>query len=414
VLGLPHLPRALKDACRDLAIRGGPFTEEERQVLILYCRTDVDLTARLFEKLWDFAGLEEPRAFSQALIDGRYMAAAARCYRNGLPVNLPAYRRLFHGAAQVRLGLIRDCSDRFPVHTPDGTFSYAMFGELLCANDLLDDWPLTPTGRLATSKEAFEEMAEAHSIARELHRHLTLLEQLMTLTLHLGGDGRVRVQLRPFGTKTGRNAPSGTGNLLSKSAAFRPLIQPPPGRAMSSLDWGAQELRIAARRSGDPGLQRIAALPDPYIGLASSVGLAEPTDTKATNPKARAIGKIMQLALMYGIGARSFGLKAGKSQSFARGLLEETRQALAQFFCWSDGIVARAMLGWPLTTPLGWTLRFREGTTAPAPDRTARNFLMQGTAADMMRLAMIRAIEEFARSSTMVSTSRRVLLRSRL
>jgi DNA polymerase I len=87
MLGLPHLPRALKDACRDLAIRGGPFTEEEHQVLILYCRTDVDLTARLFEKLWDFAGLEEPRAFSQALIDGRYMAAAARCYRNGLPVS---------------------------------------------------------------------------------------------------------------------------------------------------------------------------------------------------------------------------------------------------------------------------------------------------------------------------------------
>ncbi len=58
---------------------------------------------------------------------------------------------------------------------------------------------------------------------------------------------------------------------------------------MASLDWSAQELRIAAAISKDPELQRIAALPDPYIGLAAAVGLAAPTDTKATNPKGRKI-----------------------------------------------------------------------------------------------------------------------------
>jgi DNA polymerase family A len=186
-----------------------------------------------------------------------------------------------------------------------------MFGEFLKANKLLDGWPRTPTGRLATSEDALRAMAEGHSIVRELIGHLTLLDQLMTFQHHIGPDGRSRIHLAPFGTKTGRNAPSGKGNLLAKSAAFRPLIQPPPGRALSSLDWGAQELRIAAAKSKDPELRRVASLPDPYIGLASSVGLAQPTDTKTTNPKGRKVGKVMQLAMLFGIGARTFRVEGG-------------------------------------------------------------------------------------------------------
>ena len=258
---------------------------------------------------------------------------------------------------------------------------------------LFDAWPRTPTGRLAISEDAFKEMASGHAIVSELHRHLTLLDQLMSFGLNIGPDGRARVSLNPFGTKTGRNAPRAKGNLLLQSSAFRPLIQPPPGRAVCSLDWSAQELRIAAHRSGDPELQRVASLPDPYIGLAASVGLAKPDDTRKSNPKGRAAGKVIQLAMMYGIGARTFGLKTGKSQASSGAFLANARATFAPFYRWSDAIVARAMLGRPLKTPLGWTLRFRDGTSTKSPARTARNYVMQAVAGDMMRLVMIRATE---------------------
>lgn len=391
---IPHVPQSWKAAFRDLAIRGAPFTEEERAGLIRYCRSDVDVTAKLFETLWGFAGLDDPQAFAQALVDGRYTTAAARVYRNALPIDLPAHRRIFHGATNVRLGMIDRHRDRFPVHALDGSFSYELFGEFLKDHGLFDGWPRTITGRLSSSEATFKEMASGHPIVSELHHHLTLLEQLMSFGLNLGPDGRNRVSLNPFGTKTGRNAPRAWGNLLLQSKVFRPLIRPPPGRAMCSLDWSAQELRIAAYRSGDLELQRVANLPDPYIGLAASVGLAKPDDTRKTNPKGRAAGKIIQLAMMYGIGAHTFGLKTGKSKTASVAFLADVRARFSVFFSWSDAIVARAMLGRQLTSPLGWALRFRKGTSTKSPARTARNYVMQSVAADMMRLVVIRATEE--------------------
>jgi hypothetical protein len=79
-LRLPAVPDAAKKRWRDVAIRGAPFTEEEKQGLLHYCRTDVDLTARVLTALWDEAGLSDPRTFQQALIRGRFLTAAARCY----------------------------------------------------------------------------------------------------------------------------------------------------------------------------------------------------------------------------------------------------------------------------------------------------------------------------------------------
>ena len=117
------------------------------------------------------------------------------------------------------------------------------------------------------------------------------------------------------------------------------------------------------------------------------------TDTRHSNPKGRAAGKIVQLAMLYGIGARTFGLKTGKSQASSGAFLANVRATFARFYSWSDAIVARAMSGRPLKTSLGWTLRFRDGTSTKSPARTARNFVMQATAADMMRIVMIRATE---------------------
>jgi DNA polymerase I len=371
---LPRLPHSYKEAFRRLAIRGGPFTAEERRGLMLYCRSDVDLTVKLFEALWPFANLEDPIAFAQALVDGRYTAACARVYRNGYGIHISNYRRVFRGAVKARLGLIKASCGRFPVHTEDGHFSQALFGEFLKARDLLGVWPRTVTGLLSTKEETFKEMGKSYVIIGELMSHLALLDQLATLQLYVGRDGRSRVQLMPFGAKTGRNTPSGKGNLLAKSAALRPLIQPPRGRAMASLDWSAQELRIAANLSNDPELQRAAAAPDPYIGLAASLGLAKEADTKATNPKGRNIGKVAQLAMLYGIGANTFARKAGMTVAQAYAFLQRQRERFAVFSRWSDAVVAWAMQGKPLKTPLGWTLRFRPGATAKAPDRTSRNF----------------------------------------
>ena len=73
---------------RELAMRGDPFTAEERTALLDYCETDVEGLTRLLPKMWPHIDL--PRA----LIRGRYMATVAHIERNGVPVDTKMLARL--------------------------------------------------------------------------------------------------------------------------------------------------------------------------------------------------------------------------------------------------------------------------------------------------------------------------------
>lgn len=201
--------------------------------------------------------------------------------------------------------------------------------------------------------------------------------------------------MRPFGTKTSRNNTAQGGHFVfALNSVFRHLIRPPPGRALVAVDWSAQELHIAARLSGEPRLiEIIESGRDPYVELAVAVGRAAPGSTAATDPEARGAGKVIQLALLYGAGPGLIARATGMTVEQGRAFLRQQRQVFKRFFMWSDHKARRAVSCRVLTTPLGWTIRFRPGTSTPSPERTGRNFCVQGCAADMMRILMIRLTE---------------------
>ena len=301
---LPAIPDSAKKYWRDIAIRGAPFTEEEKQGLLRYCRADVDLTVRVLMALWDEANLSDLRVFHQALVRGRFLAAAARCYATGIPLYMPDVRRLVRHASEARLGLIRNKANIFPVYRPDGSFSHRLFARLLHQHGQLARWPRTPTGAPSTSEGAFEMMADEWPLAGELGRFRTLLDQLKVFDPPVGGDGRTRVHLRAFGTKTSRNnTAKGGGFIFALNSMFRHLIQAPRGRALIVVDWSNQELHIAAHLSRDPKLIEIVTSGrDPYIELAILAGLAASSANEQSDPEARGKGKIIQLALLFGAG----------------------------------------------------------------------------------------------------------------
>jgi hypothetical protein len=78
--GLPALESAIKDEMRELAMREGPFTEEQKKDMLDYCQTDVDALAALLPAM--LPEIDLPRA----LIRGRYVAALARVEWRGVPV----------------------------------------------------------------------------------------------------------------------------------------------------------------------------------------------------------------------------------------------------------------------------------------------------------------------------------------
>jgi DNA polymerase I len=392
---VPAIPESTKKHWRDVAIRGAPITREERRGLLHYCRMDVDLTVRVLVAMWGDSGLSDPRTLRQALIRGRYLAAAASCYVTGIPLCMPDVKRMTRYAREARLGLIRNQANIFPVYRPDGTFSHQLFARLLRRYGRLASWPRTPTGAPSTSEKAFEKMAEEWPLAGELGRFRTLLDQLKTFDLPIGSDGRARVHLRAFGTKSGRNnTAKGGGFIFALNSVFRHLIQAPRGRALITVDWSAQELHIAARLSRDPKLIEIVTSErDPYIELAIMVALAAPGANEQCDPEARGKGKVVQLALLYGAGPGLIARATSMTPEQGRAFLKRQRQILRRFFAWSDLKAQRAVTCKTLVTQLGWTIRFRPGTSTKSPERTGRNFCVQGSAADMMRLLMIRLAE---------------------
>jgi hypothetical protein len=113
--GIPHLSTADKDAGRDLVMRGGPWSDEERQYVIEYCQSDVDALAQLLERM--LPGLDAPRA----LLRGRYMAAAAAIEWNGIPIDVRGFARLRAGWDGIKGRLINEIDADYACFE-DGSF----------------------------------------------------------------------------------------------------------------------------------------------------------------------------------------------------------------------------------------------------------------------------------------------------
>ena len=240
-------------------------------------------------------------------------------------------------------------------------------------------WPkLTPTGHPSLDKEVLDEVGRCcPEVARfAAARHLT--NGLRLESLQVDRDGRSRAMLSPFGTITGRNAPSSSRYIFGQPRWLRHLIQAPPGRALAYTDWSAQEYGVMAALSQDAGLLADYESDDPYLGLAIRFGMAPAGATKATYPEVRDRFKLVTLATSYGMGARSLRAKLQVPLGEAQRLLELHHALHPTFWRWSDRVVDLARLRRQVSTPFGGASgcpRTRRSPNAPSgtgPSRARR------------------------------------------
>src|SRR5262245_45488444 len=100
--GFDALSATEKESLRQLAMRGGDYTEAERLALLDYSQADVHALTRLLPAML-------PRIdFPRALLRGRYMAAAARMEWNGVPLDVDALARLRDGWGRIKGQLIEE------------------------------------------------------------------------------------------------------------------------------------------------------------------------------------------------------------------------------------------------------------------------------------------------------------------
>jgi DNA polymerase I-like protein with 3'-5' exonuclease and polymerase domains len=375
---LDALEGAQKKSLQELAARGGPWSQAEREALLNYCESDVDALGRLLPAM--LPELDLPRA----LLRGRYTLAVARMEAAGIPIDVETLTRLRESWETIQERLIRELGQGI---YEGRSFRAKRFEAFLTRQAI--PWPRTAKGRLRLDDITFREMSRAYPVVAPIRKIRDELAQLRLSGLEVGSDGRSRVMLSPFWTKTGRNLPSNALYVFGMASWLRSLVRPEPGRAIAYIDWSSQEYGIGAVLSRDSAMIRAYESGDPYLEFGKQAGLIPPSGTGQTHKMERGLCKACVLGVGYGIGPQALGLKIGKPTAYARQLLQLHHETYPRFWAWSDGAETHAMLFGQLRTVFGWSLRVRG---EPNP-RSLRNFLCQANGAEMLRLACCLATE---------------------
>ena len=385
--GLPAMDGAEKQTMRDLAIRGGPFTDDERQALLDYCAEDVHALERLLPRM--LPRIDVPRA----LLRGRYGWASASMEHRGIPIDVPMFKHLKNRWGHIQTALVEEVDARYGVF--DGTtFKREKFADWLIASGI--PWPRLESGQLDLKDDTFRSMAKAHPAIAELRELRAALGKMRLFDdLAIGPDGRNRTGIMPFRARTGRNQPSNAKFIFGPSRWLRSLIKPEPDMAIAYIDYGQQEFGIAAALSGDMAMADAYRSGDPYLAFGKQAGAIPPDGTKASHSAERAQFKQCVLAVQYGMGAEALAARIGQPVDMAKRLLRLHRETYPAFWRWSEAAVDRAMLLGRLETVFGWPIHV--GPSAdPARGANARslaNFPCQAHGAEMLRLACCMLVE---------------------
>jgi len=265
----------------------------------------------------------------------------------------------------------------------------------------------TATGQRSTRESELEKMKDSHPIIVEVLRYRELQKLVSTYIDNLPGmvasDGRLHTTFLQTGAVTGRMASQNPSlqNIPVKteeSKAIRRGFVAVPGYTMVSIDYSQIELRVAAILSGDQQLIEIFKNGDDiHAGVASRVfGVPQKDVTSEMRRKA----KVINFGILYGMGVNALrqNLGEGTSREEAQEFLNAYFNTFTRLAEYLEETKGYARIHGYTKTMFGRRRHF-PGITSSAPfirasaERMAINAPVQGTAADIMRIAMNEVYE---------------------
>jgi hypothetical protein len=382
--GLDPMGAAEKSEMQALAIRGKPFTPEESRDLLVYCETDVVVTTKLLRRM-------APCLTLQALQRGRFVRTAARMLHAGVPLDVATLRRVQERREGIIQALVEEVNPSFGVFQ-GLTFKMERMESLVRQHGLC--WPRLNSGCLGMDKDVWKRMAERYPFLEPLHQARRTTSLLRDNDLAVGRDARNRYGFFPFAADTGRNAWKAGQFIFAQPAYLRGLVQPPPGKVLAYLDYGAQEFAVAAVLAGDERMAEAYQADDPYLTFGKQAALIPASATKESHGTERKNLKACVLGLQFLISKWGLADRLGIQTDYAEVLIAAHRRVYRHFWAWVDAVVDRALLDGFQETLLGWRTAVRDGEAMrrgrPARrfnPRAAVNFPVQGGAADVTRLA---------------------------
>ncbi len=375
------------------------FSQVELERATEYAAEDADITLRLHHALWPRLQGEPAlrRVFEE--IELPLVPVLARMERRGVLIDAAALRRQSQELArrmhETQLRAYALAGRSFSLDSPK-QLQAILFEELG-----LPALVKTPTGQPSTNEEALEAIADQHELPRLILEYRSLSKLRSTYTDKLGeaadAAGRVHTSYGQAIAATGRLSSSDPNlqNIPIRTEEGRRIRQAfvaPPGYRILAADYSQIELRIMAHLSGDAGL--LAAFhgnQDVHRATAAEV-FGVPLEQVDGNQRRAA--KAINFGLMYGMGAfglaRQLGIGRAEANDYiaryftrypgVREFMDATREQAHR-----DGYV-ETLFGRRLY--LG-DIRSRNANLRAGAERAAINAPMQGTAADIIKRAMI-------------------------
>ncbi len=365
-----------------------------------YAAEDAEIAVRLHQALWPrLERLEGPRSIYEA-IEIPLVPVLARMERTGVAIDAVKLGEQSRAIAE-RLGEIEqrahaEAGGPFNLNSPK------QLQEILFEQLELPSIRKTPSGQPSTAEDVLEVLAADYALPALILEHRGLAKLKSTYSDALpqrinARTGRVHTSYQQAVASTGRLS-SSEPNLQNipirtqEGRRIREAFVAPAGYRLVAADYSQIELRIMAHLSGDAGLMAAFAEGQDIHRATAAEVFGQPL--AAVGEEQRRAAKAINFGLIYGMSAWGLGRQLGIERAEAQAYVDTYFERYPGVRAYMDATRERAREQGYVETVFGRRLyvpeiQARNAQRRQYAERTAINAPMQGTAADIIKRAMI-------------------------
>ena len=381
-----------------------PFAQVPVDKAAAYSCEDSDQTLDVHNALWPLLQADDKLRFIYEL-EMQSSEALYRIERNGVLIDAPTLAAQSHELGQRILQLETEAYEI--AGQPFNLSSPKQLGEIFFDKLGMPVVKKTATGARSTDEEVLEKLAEDYPLPAKLLEYRSLSKLKGTYTdklaqLALPRTGRVHTHYAQAVAVTGRLS-SNDPNLqnipirTAEGRRVREAFVAPAGRVIASADYSQIELRIMAHLSGDHSLlHAFHAGLDVHRATAAEVFGVE---VDQVSSEQRRYAKVINFGLIYGMSSFGLAKNLGIETKAAAAYIDKYFQRYPGVKQYMDDTKALAKSMGYVETVFGRRLYLPEINSPNGPrragaERAAINAPMQGTAADLIKLAMVAVQKE--------------------
>jgi DNA polymerase-1 len=392
-----------------------PFAQVDVPKAAEYSCEDSDQTLDVHRVLW-------PQIEADAKLKFIYELEIAssevlyRIERNGVRIDAPTLAKQSHELGQRIFALEQEAYEI--AGQPFNLSSPKQLGEIFFDKLGLPVIKKTATGARSTDEEVLEKLAEDYPLPAKILEHRSLIKLKGTYTDKLAQmadprTGRVHTHYAQAVAVTGRLS-SNDPNLQNipirtpEGRKVREAFVAAPGHVIASADYSQIELRIMAHLSDDAALLR-AFHEGQDVHRATAAEVFGITPAEVSNEQRR-YAKTINFGLIYGMGTFGLAKSLGIDNTAAKTYIDRYFARFAGVKQYMDDTRALAKQRGYVETVFGRKLvlpdiQNAKGAKLSALERQAINAPMQGTAADLIKLAMVavqKALDDQGKGTKMI------------